>query len=271
MLKKILLASVLFVSVLALSGQHYTDKDMTPRQVMERANEYYHKGELTEALEGFNLLVNTPVKSMDALEAGLIIEAHNKAAIVNYHEGNYRHAYELLARALSLSEETGHAAELVKIYTNIGNIYYRFEAYERARTYYLRALSMQNDSVSIAGLYNNIGMLEANGAEILHTWKIETESMWGIEFSTEGNGLDGKTHFRFANLPSGLKIEAQEYFGEKTGDYRRLYGDSGVELLRLLPSEFDVSISGYGYSPFYQKATIKHLTIGNLVTNKGIL
>ncbi len=152
--KKILLVFALLVSAAVLPEGHCADTlrvdemvteytHLTLEQVMTRANEHYGKGELAEALAGYNLLVGTSVKSVDASEARRIIEAHNKAAIVHYQEGNYRYAYELLWRALSLSEETGQTADLVKIHINIGNIYLRFKAYERARAYYSRALSMR--------------------------------------------------------------------------------------------------------------------------------
>ncbi len=171
--KKILLVFALLVSAAVLPEGHCADTlrvdemvteytHLTLEQVMTRANEHYGKGELAEALAGYNLLVGTSVKSVDASEARRIIEAHNKAAIVHYQEGNYRYAYELLWRALSLSEETGQTADLVKIHINIGNIYLRFKAYERARAYYSRALSMRRDSTSLAVLYNNIGVVEVD-------------------------------------------------------------------------------------------------------------
>ena len=171
MLRKfLLLIFILSVSVTAWSGGQSSDTlsreevlagymRLSRQQIKERADEYFDRGELAEANMGYGLLINGIVKPADAEEVWLVIESLNKAAVINYHEGNYRHAYELLIRALALIEETGEDAGLIKIYTNIGNIYYRFKAYDRARHYYSMALSLQPDSVSLSVLYNNMGAI----------------------------------------------------------------------------------------------------------------
>lgn len=171
MTKNILFVFALFVSVAGLSNGHFANTSqeneleadyghMTSKQVIEKANEHYGKGEFSEALAGYNLLVNTSVKSADTVEVRRVIESHNRAAIIHYQEGKYRYAYELLSRALSIGEETGETTDLIKIHINIGNIYLRFKAYERASDYYRRALSMRHDSASLAVLYNNMGIVE---------------------------------------------------------------------------------------------------------------
>ena len=230
MLRKLLPVFALFVSVAILPEGHCADtlrveevvadySHLTPGQVMERANEHYDKGELTEALAGYNLLINIPVKSIDSLEVRRVIEAHNKAAIVNYQEGNYRHAYELLVRAISLSEETGETADLIKIHINIGNIYLRFKAYERARDYYSRALSMRQDSASMAVLYNNMGVVEVDAG-------VADSALYYLRKSMQISRRNDLTY-----LPSTLNAMASLHLRQGQHDsayyyYRQALGES---------------------------------------------
>ena len=88
------------------------------------------------------------------------IEDYNKTAIHYYHLCDFLSAYEYLIKALLLCEKTNYESYKPKIYTNMGNIYYRFNKYDIAKSYYLKALHLCHDSTTIVVMLNNLGTIE---------------------------------------------------------------------------------------------------------------
>ena len=89
-----------------------------------------------------------------------MVEAYNRAALVYYYLSNYNSSYDLLIKALHKSEEIDYLLYLPKIYTNLGNIYYQYNKYDIAKSYYLDALSLSIDTISIVVILNNLGSVE---------------------------------------------------------------------------------------------------------------
>ena len=130
------------------------------QQLFDTANYYFRRNSGDTALVGFELLINTiPTDAEKELQKKVAV-ALNRSAIIYFNRGNFRRAYELLIRALILSERINYATYIPRIHSNIGNIYYHFNKKEIAREHYLRALEMFEDSIAIGIVSNNLGSVE---------------------------------------------------------------------------------------------------------------
>lgn len=129
------------------------------KQLLDTANYYYGKNSLDTAFVCYSLIVNTPVNYNDFEQLKRIVFAHNRAAIIYYQMNDFHASYELLIQTLHLCEQYNYPDYIPKIYTNIGNIYYRFKEYGIAKTYYAKALELSQDSTTIV-ILNNLGAIE---------------------------------------------------------------------------------------------------------------
>lgn len=169
MMKK-LLALNLFLLLFSLTTQGTNlsaDNDIISKysssslqQLLDTGDGYYYKDSYDTALIFFNMVINSPVKENDIEGQKRVIEAFNKSAIIYRHAGDYQASYKLLLKGLGLCEKYHHDPYAVKIYTNIGDIYYHFKKYDLAKSYALKALALSQDSVSLLYILNNLGVLE---------------------------------------------------------------------------------------------------------------
>jgi AraC-like DNA-binding protein len=109
----------------------------------------------------FSLIINTPLKNNDFEQKKRMVEAYNKSGIIYYFMCDYQNAYELLIKALLLCERYDYPEYEPRIFTNIGNIYYRFNKPEIAKSYFLKALELCKDSITVV-ILNNLGLIEVN-------------------------------------------------------------------------------------------------------------
>jgi AraC-like DNA-binding protein len=135
-------------------------KQLSPQQLSDTGNYYYKKRSIDTALICYSLLINTPVKDADFEQQKRIVEAYNRSAIVYEYLCDYRTAYEFLIKALLLCEKANYKSYEPAIYTNIGNVYYRFDKYDMAKLYYSKALQLCSDSTIIVAILNNLGATE---------------------------------------------------------------------------------------------------------------
>ncbi|MCL2289596.1 MAG: tetratricopeptide repeat protein [Bacteroidetes bacterium] len=133
---------------------------LSVKQLVDTGNYYFKKNSHDTALICYSLLINTPFKNSDFEQQKIVIEAYNKSAVIYYYVCDYRSSYDFLIKALLLCEKFNHDSCLARIYTNIGNIYYRFYKHDLAKSYYSKALNFPQDSASIVVLLNNIGAVE---------------------------------------------------------------------------------------------------------------
>lgn len=136
-------------------------KHLSQEKLLDTANFYFNKSSMDTAFVCYSLIINTPLKSNDFAQRKRIIEAYNKSAIIYYYMCDYQHAYELLLKALLLCEKYNYIEYKPRIYTNIGNIYYRFNKHEIAKSYFLKALDLCSDSITVI-ILNNLGVIETN-------------------------------------------------------------------------------------------------------------
>lgn len=166
MLKRTFLLLLLLFPVLANSQDIIENfKQLSSQQLFDTANYYYRKSAVDTALLCYSLLINTPVKDADSKQLKRIIEAYNRTGVLYCQMSNYRGAYEFLIKALLLCEKY-NIAEEPKIYTNLGNIYYRFNKYDIAKLYYAKALNLCEDSIGMVVILNNIGSVELENKKI---------------------------------------------------------------------------------------------------------
>jgi AraC-like DNA-binding protein/Tfp pilus assembly protein PilF len=173
MAKRLLLIFIFFSPVFALmtkgdplfhssSGDGVVSKykHLSPQQLFDTARYYHSKNSIDTALICYSLLISGP-KSTNLEHQERIVQAYNRAATI-YHQyiRDYRTAYEYLIKALILSEQIGYEAFLSRIYHNIGNIYFRFNNYDLAKSHYVRALNLHADSVAIVATLSNLGSIE---------------------------------------------------------------------------------------------------------------
>jgi AraC-like DNA-binding protein len=135
--------------------QHFT-----PQQLYYTANHFFNCKSSDTAFVCFNLFVNTPVKKNDFVHQKNFVEALNKISIIYFHSADYLNSYGHLIRALYFCEKYNYDSYLPKIYINIGNIYYQYNKYDITKQYYLKALNLPLDTISIITLLSNLGAVE---------------------------------------------------------------------------------------------------------------
>ncbi|MDR2971612.1 MAG: helix-turn-helix domain-containing protein [Bacteroidales bacterium] len=177
MLRKGIFILLLFLTV-AAHGQKRTPNSsqnngvisnmqhLSAQQLFDTANYYLDKHCTDTALIFYNFFINKPVKNADVEHQKKMVEAYNKSAVIYYHLCDFRSAYEYLIRALFLGEEFNYHLYEPKIYTNIGNIYYRFNQYDIAKIYYSKALHSCQDTATIVILLNNLGTVEVENRNL---------------------------------------------------------------------------------------------------------
>ena len=173
-MKKLLLFS-LTITALALSGYSQnlsigasqSDErllifmNLPLKQLNDTAYYYYNKNIYDTALICFNLLINTLGKETDLATQKKIVNACNTLATIFTNLCDYRSAYNLLIKALQLSEKIDYKKTIPGIYLNMGNIYSHFNnQYEVTKSYYLKALNLCQDSTRMILILNNLGDLE---------------------------------------------------------------------------------------------------------------
>ncbi|MDR2972583.1 MAG: tetratricopeptide repeat protein [Bacteroidales bacterium] len=141
-------------------------QNLSAQQLFDTANYYFDIHNTDTALIFYNFFINKPIKKTDVEHQKRIAEALNKSAIIHYHLCDFRNAYEYLIRALLLCEECDYQSYEPKIYTNIGNIYYRFNQYDVAKIYYSKALNLCQDSATIVIMLNNLGTVEVEDGNL---------------------------------------------------------------------------------------------------------
>ncbi|MCL2098001.1 MAG: AraC family transcriptional regulator [Bacteroidales bacterium] len=141
-------------------------KQLSAQQLLDTANYYFDRNSTDTALVCYSLIINTSVKDADIEQQQRIVEALNRTALIYYYMCDYRSAYEFLIRALLLCEKYNYIPYKPRIYTNIGIIYSRFNKYNMAKPYLLKALSLCSDSTSIAAILNNLGGIELKSGKL---------------------------------------------------------------------------------------------------------
>jgi AraC-like DNA-binding protein/Tfp pilus assembly protein PilF len=141
-------------------------KHLSPQQLLDIGNYYRIANNTDAALAYYGWLINTVSQSTDNDDQKRVLDAYNNSALIHYNMGDYRTAYELLLRALQLSEISNNALYISRIYSNIGNIYYRFNKYDFAKLYYSEALNTCQDTATISIILNNLGYLEVKSGNL---------------------------------------------------------------------------------------------------------
>ncbi|MDR0437020.1 MAG: AraC family transcriptional regulator [Bacteroidales bacterium] len=124
------------------------------------ADYYTDKNNYDTALFYYSQLTNMSVKNADIELQKIAAKAFNRSAILYYDFSDYRTAYEFYIKALLLCEKSNYVAYMPRIYLNIGNIYFRFNKFDIAKSYYANALKLSQDSISIVAILNNLGSTE---------------------------------------------------------------------------------------------------------------
>jgi AraC-like DNA-binding protein len=134
-------------------------RNFPPQQLFDSAEYYFSNNCNDTALIYYMLFMSVaPIKDFEQQKR--MVEALNKTAVIYYYMSDYRSSYDFLIKALSLCEKVNYVSYLPKIYTNIGNVYYRFNKYDMAKSYYSKALNFPQDSTSMIVLLNNLGAVE---------------------------------------------------------------------------------------------------------------
>ncbi|MDR2906636.1 MAG: AraC family transcriptional regulator [Bacteroidales bacterium] len=171
MLKKIvfIFALIFSVGVVGAHGQGLlsnvsTDDDLVSKykhlsaqQLLDTAKFYERASRIETALVCYSLLINGIPQRLDTEHGKKMVEAYTNLSGIYFDKDNYRTAYELLIKALQLSEGIHDTTYLSRIYANIGNIYYRFDAYDLVNLYASEALKFSQDSVVMSLILNNLG------------------------------------------------------------------------------------------------------------------
>jgi len=162
MLKKNLLIFILLcsASTIIAANDHSSFKHLSPQQLLDTANYFFNKNSADTALFYYDLLINTPVKDTDIEQQKKMVEAYTRSAIIYTRTSDFRTAYELLIKALLLSEKSNYSAFLPRIYNVMAEIYNHYNKDDIAKMYYTKALNACRDSSIIIVVLSNIGGLE---------------------------------------------------------------------------------------------------------------
>ncbi len=163
---------------------HKRHKSLSLQELSDTAYYYENNNFTDKALICYSLVINSVVKEGDSEQEKLIVEALTKSAIIYYYICNYRRCYEFLIRALDLCDKYDYISYKAKIYTNIGNVYYSFNKYDMAKSYYLRAMDFCEDSIVSAVILNNLGAVELEIGEFDSAFYFVNKS---LQFSKHGN------------------------------------------------------------------------------------
>ena len=167
MIKKIILIFVFPITMLSAQNDLLSGfLKLSEPQLADTGDYFFLKNSYDTALICYSLLINTPFKENDFEHQKRVTEAYNKSAVIYYYMCDYKSSYDFLIRALRHCEKSNYTSYQAKIYTNIGNIYYRFKKYDLAKLYYSEALNFPQDSASIVVLLNNLGAVELVSADV---------------------------------------------------------------------------------------------------------
>jgi len=152
-------------------------KKLSTQQLLDTADHYFSNSVFDIALVYYSLIINTPVTDTDFEQLKVVIEAYNRSANIYLYLGDYRNAYDFYIKALLLCEKINCVVYESKIYNNLGNIYYYFKKYDVAKEYYLKSLHLCKDTVAMAIVLNNLGVLKINNGNFDSTFYYINESL----------------------------------------------------------------------------------------------
>jgi YesN/AraC family two-component response regulator len=147
---------------------------LSPQQLLDTGYYHYDQNNINEALTCFGLLINTVPKNADVAHQKILIGAYFRFADIHYHMDNYRIAYELLLKALQLSESIDDVSNRHSILISLGNIYHRLDRQDLAKWHFLEALTFGRDSVLIL---NNLGYGSVVSGNLDDAYRYLTQSM----------------------------------------------------------------------------------------------
>ena len=87
----------------------------------------------------------------------LMVESLIQTSAIHADMCDYLSAYKYLIDALLLCEDYNITSLQPAIYNNLGNIYTHFNKYDIAKFYYLKTISLCEDTLSLDLVYNNLG------------------------------------------------------------------------------------------------------------------
>lgn len=126
---------------------------MSEQELMSRGTEYADNQHYDTAFLYYNTVINKPVTKNNC---AVMVKAMNRAAALYGRISDYRSAFNMLIRALSICDRYNLTEERSSIYNNIGNIYYSFGKYNLASDYYKKALVTNRDSSNTFSILNNL-------------------------------------------------------------------------------------------------------------------
>jgi AraC-like DNA-binding protein len=172
MKRKITVVFAIFAMLHSINGQNHplnlsqNYKHLSPQQLLDTADFYFDQNYQDTALFYYGFLTNMSVKNADLELQKIIVKALNRSAIIHYEMSDYRTAYDLFIKALSLSEKINYVLYQPRIFTNIGNIFFRFNKFDMAKSYYLNALDFCEDGVTMVSILNNLGSVELRSGNL---------------------------------------------------------------------------------------------------------
>lgn len=178
--------------------------------------------DIADRLRSVEMLLTDSLEHITAENSGHLIKELISAAGVYYYMCDYRSAYDLLLRALSLSEEYGYQEYQALIYANMGNIYGRFNKVDITREYYRKALGLYRDSISVMITLNNFGSLELDGGRADSAYFYLDKSLGISERLDSDYSYSIYNNLALYYQGQGDYGEAYRYFTQSLSEVRRL-------------------------------------------------
>jgi AraC-like DNA-binding protein/Tfp pilus assembly protein PilF len=183
---------------------------LTQQQLLDTANYYQNNKSIDTALVCLSLMINIPLKEIDIEQQKRIIRAYLICAGIYLDICDYRASYDLYIKALVMSEKINDTSFNPRIYNNLGMIYGHFKKFDIAKTYFLAALNMTQDTTGMILLLNNLGANEK-----------ETSSDSAFYYLNQSLQLSKQHH----NIKSGYALcnIAEIYQGKNLYDSAKYY------------------------------------------------
>lgn len=130
---------------------------LTLQQLLDTGNFYFRSYNYETAMPYYTLIICTPVKNNDTVQQQIISKAYVNTSVCYISLCDYYSAYEALIKLLTFCEQTSNIYFKIIAYNNIGKIYNEFKMFDIAKEYFVKALSLCEDSTRMVLYLNNLG------------------------------------------------------------------------------------------------------------------
>jgi AraC-like DNA-binding protein/Tfp pilus assembly protein PilF len=258
-------------------------KNLPAQQVLDTARHFYlQKKDIESALNLYSLVMMTIPEDHNIEHQKILTKSYYESALIHYYMNNLRLSYELLLKALELSEATDETKERAKILVGLGNIYNEFDQLDLAIANYREALNIRQDSSFKALVLNNLGYTLTKSGNLNEAFTVLHQALDLAERHRNSFGgtirslailykKQGEVDSAFYLLRRSLEVSKKENNYHVTMATYSTLGQLFLELNRLDSAIYYLNLSKeiaikHDYKIFLMK---NYLTLSEIAESKG--